>query len=123
MRSSFPTVAAYDSVPNGVLPPNDPKAILSQEVLFRLKCQRFVEIIRSRATMDAIQYAQINLKPKNHKQRELIKEITTLIAYEDPSTSQSSYLLRQERLDSLAEQVHDVILGKILHLLIVYSGS
>lgn len=116
IKNYFPKVAAHELIPNGVLPTDDFEAIQLQNILFEMRCQQFIEIIRSPSSnvLEAIQYAQNYLKPINAESKELVKEVTALIAYEDPYVSQSSHLLSQERRDKLAEQVNTIILGKII---------
>lgn len=84
-------------------------------VLFKLKCQRFIEIIRSAtptSSMEALRYAQTYLKPNHGIFKEKVNEVTALIAYADPHQSHSKHLLTQERRDQLAIEVNHVLLGK-----------
>ncbi|CEP14440.1 hypothetical protein [Parasitella parasitica] len=113
IKKHFPILAAQDLIPNGIPPPNNRLEVAElQDVLFQLKCQRFVEIIRtSSSTIEAIRYAQTHLKPINSRSKEQVKEVTALIAYADPRQSQSSHLLGQDRREQLAERVDRVLLG------------
>ncbi|KAG2214711.1 hypothetical protein INT46_000930 [Mucor plumbeus] len=106
IKKHFPILAAQDLIPNGIPPPNNRVEVAElQDILFQLKCQRFIEIIRtSSSTIDAIRYAQTHLKPTNNKSKEQVKEVTALIAYADPRQSQSSHLLGQQRREQLASQ-------------------
>lgn len=113
IKTHFPALAAYDLISNSIPPLTDPLATDLQDILVRLRCQRFVEIIRtSSSTLEAIRYAQSHLKPTNSIAKERVKEVTALIAYVDPHQSQSSYLLSQQRRDDLAAQVNHAVLGK-----------
>ncbi|CAO3632303.1 unnamed protein product [Mucor fragilis] len=114
IKRHFPVLAAQDLIPNGIPPPNSRAEVAEQQdVLFQLKCQRFIEIIRtSSSTIDAIRYAQIHLKPTNSRSKEQVKEVTALIAYADPRQSQSSHLLGQQRREQLASQVNQILLAQ-----------
>ncbi|CEG68945.1 hypothetical protein RMATCC62417_05103 [Rhizopus microsporus] len=82
-----------------------------QHISFRLRCQHFIEIIRSGSEMEAILYAQKYLKPVRHEFKEQVREVTSLIAYSDPFQSQSKHLMSQQRRDRLAHEVNCAILG------------
>ncbi|CEG79782.1 hypothetical protein RMATCC62417_14209 [Rhizopus microsporus] len=82
-----------------------------QHISFRLRCQHFIEIIRSGSEMEAILYAQKYLKPVKHEFKEQVREVTSLIAYSDPFQSQSKHLMSQQRRDKLAHEVNCAILG------------
>ncbi|KAL7309045.1 hypothetical protein PS15m_011172 [Mucor circinelloides] len=114
IKRHFPILAAQDLIPNGVPPPNNRAEIAElQDVLFQLKCQRFIEIIRtSSSTIDAIRYAQTHLRPTNSRSKEQVKEVTALIAYADPRQSQSSHLLSQQRREQLASRVNQILLAQ-----------
>lgn len=112
IKKYFPSFAAYDVVPNGIPPPNDPEAEALHMVLFKLKCQRFVEIIRSSTAMEALRYAQTHLKAPQDALKEKVNEVTALIAYADPHQSRSKHLLSQERRDELAMEVNEVLLAQ-----------
>ncbi|ORE22295.1 hypothetical protein BCV71DRAFT_172055 [Rhizopus microsporus] len=86
-----------------------------QHISFRLRCQHFIEIIRSGSEMEAILYAQKYLKPVRHEFKEQVREVTSLIAYSDPFQSQSKHLMSQQRRDRLAHEVNCAILD--LHCL------
>ncbi|GAA5815734.1 hypothetical protein MFLAVUS_009248 [Mucor flavus] len=114
IKTHFPVLASLDNVPNSK-PPNDLEAIKLHTVLFKLKCQRFIEIIRSTtpsSELEAIRYAQTHLKATNSELKEKVKEVTALIAYADPHQSQSKHLLTQERREQLAKEVNDVLLAQ-----------
>lgn len=119
IKKHFPALAAQDLVPNSPTPVNDPEAAQLHTVLFKLKCQRFIEIIRSTTAsseLEAIRYAQTHLKATNTELKEKVKEVTALIAYADPQQSQSKHLLTQERREQLAKEVNNVLLGKYICL-------
>ncbi|KAI9277879.1 CTLH/CRA C-terminal to lish motif domain-containing protein [Sporodiniella umbellata] len=82
----------------------------SVTTLFKLRCQHFVEIIRSGSELDAICYAQKHLNPARHDLKEQVREVTALIAYEDPQQSQSKHLMSYERRQLLAKEVNSIVL-------------
>ncbi|OBZ91283.1 Glucose-induced degradation protein 8 [Choanephora cucurbitarum] len=101
IQQYFPSLT-QDSIPS------------SEHVLFKLKCQQFIEIIRSScptSELEAIRYAQMHLKPIHSRDKELVKEVTALIAYTDPYKSQSKYLLTQERREQLASELNYTLLA------------
>lgn len=109
IHQHFPVLAAHD-----ILPPQDTaEAKQWHMILFKLKCQRFIEIIKTSSELEAIRYAQLHLKPANNPWKESqVKEVTALIAYVDPYQSQSKHLLSQERRDQLAKEVNHVLLAQ-----------
>lgn len=109
INKHFPVLAAQDNLqPNG-----SAEATKLHMILFKLKCQRFIEIIKSSSELEAIRYAQIHLKPTNNQLKEnQVKEVTALIAYVDPYQSQSKHLLTQERRQQLAKEVNHVLLAQ-----------
>ncbi|KAG2207499.1 hypothetical protein INT47_004247 [Mucor saturninus] len=109
INQHFPVLAAQD-----ILQPHDtPEATKLHMILFKLKCQRFIEIIKTSSELEAIRYAQLHLKPANNPWKESqVKEVTALIAYVDPYQSQSKHLLTQERRQQLAKEVNHVLLAQ-----------
>ncbi|KAI9493760.1 CTLH/CRA C-terminal to lish motif domain-containing protein [Zychaea mexicana] len=82
-----------------------------QYILFKLRCQQFVEIVRSSDEVEAIRFAQTHLRPNNKEFQDLTNEVASLIAYRDPHNSKSSHLLSQERRLQLADEVNTVVLS------------
>ncbi|KAG0171425.1 hypothetical protein DFQ28_008567 [Apophysomyces sp. BC1034] len=87
----------------------------SNETLFKLRCQQFVEIVRSCSELEAIHFAQDYLKPMHAIYPEQTIEVTSLIAYPDPLNSRARYLLSQERRQQLADEVNRMVLD-VCHL-------
>lgn len=112
----FPALAAYDT--------QDPmKLEIEQQsnqhidtdlqyIIFKLRCQQFIEIVRTSSEIEAIQFAQTHLKPMHKDYRDLTNEVASLIAYPDPHNASCSHLLSQERRRQLADEVNKVVLGK-----------
>ncbi|KAI8993422.1 CTLH/CRA C-terminal to lish motif domain-containing protein [Pilobolus umbonatus] len=110
----FPTLAAIDISSSALSSANDTLAVDLHLILFKLKCQRFIEIIRSSSPsseIEAIRYAQTHLKATNNLLKEKVKEVTALIAYANPHESQFKYLLSQERREILANEVNLALLA------------
>ncbi|KAG1472322.1 hypothetical protein G6F56_001602 [Rhizopus delemar] len=84
----------------------------SETVLFKLRCQHFIEIIRSGLELDAICYAQKYLNPTQQDLKEQVRQVTALIAYKDPLQSQSRHLMLPERRLVLAKEVNSSLLSK-----------
>ena len=114
----FPALAAYDT--------QDPmKLEIEQQnnhsidtdlqyIIFKLRCQQFIEIVRTSNEMEAIQFAQTHLKPMHKDYHDLTKQVASLIAYPNPHNDAScSHLLSQERRRQLADEVNKVVLGNI----------
>ncbi|CAO3600060.1 unnamed protein product [Absidia cylindrospora] len=89
----------------------DNEKIWADRVLFKLKCQQFVEIIRSSSEVEAIRYAQQNLQPMNEDYQDMITEVASLIAYTNPGQSNQAHLLSQDRRRQLADEVNGIILA------------
>ncbi|KAI8063827.1 CTLH/CRA C-terminal to lish motif domain-containing protein [Gongronella butleri] len=81
------------------------------KVMFKLRCQQFIEIVRSASEVDAIQYARQHLKPIHKDYQEMITEVASLIAYNDPEKSNQAHLLSQDRRRKLADEVNRVVLA------------
>ncbi|KAF7730056.1 Ran-binding protein 9 [Apophysomyces ossiformis] len=82
----------------------------SHKTMFKLRCQEFIEIVRSCSIIQAIEFAQRHIKPMHSLYPEETIEVSSLIAYPDPFHSCSRYLLSQDRRQHLADEVNRVIL-------------
>ena len=117
INEHFPTLAMHDpqqSHPESMAIENDKQNVSQlQRILFKLRCQQFVEIVRSsKKAEQAIGFAQTHLRPQHKEFQELTNEVASLIAYRDPHNSNSSYLLSQERRLQLADEVNTIVLCK-----------
>lgn len=81
-------------------------------VLFKLRCQHFIEIVRSSNEVEAIRYAHQYLRPLQNLYQDMITEVASLIAYAKPEQSNQAHLLSQDRRQQLAEEVNCIALGK-----------
>lgn len=87
----------------------------TSRVLFKLRCQQFIEIVRSATEVEAIRYAQQYLRPMHKEYHPMITEVASLIAYADPEQSNQAHLLSQDRRRQLADEVNCIVLGKKLY--------
>ncbi|KAL1934922.1 hypothetical protein VTP01DRAFT_4062 [Rhizomucor pusillus] len=113
----FPSLAAQD--PNAP-PTPEPRVIEHNSsidpshlryILFKLRCQQFIEIIRSSDSVQAIEFAKMYLRPQHKDHQHLRDEVSVLIAYSSPEESNYRHLLNQERRQELADQVNTVVLA------------
>lgn len=81
-------------------------------ILHKLRCQQFVETLRTSGEMKAIQFAQHYLRPHHPVYRELTDSVTCLIAYENFENDITKDITSQARRDKMADQVNEMILGK-----------
>lgn len=109
----FPALAAYDTQDPMKLEIEQQKKIDTdlQYIIFKLRCQQFIEIVRTSSEIEAIQFAQAHLKPMHKDYRDLTNEVASLIAYPDPHNASCSHLLSQERRRQLADEVNKVVLA------------
>lgn len=91
------------------LPSTLPK---SHYVLYKLRCQQFIETLRTSGDLQAIQFAQYYLRPCSKIYPDLTNSVTTLIAYQNLEHEKNNDLLSQERRDSIADEVNEMLLGK-----------
>ncbi|KAJ2958211.1 hypothetical protein NQZ79_g6173 [Umbelopsis isabellina] len=97
--------------------------ITSRKVLFRLNCQRFIEIVRSGETLDALKFAQTTLRSMSSElssngtpeEVEALSSISSLIAYQNPSESPVGKYLEQAYRDETAEITNNAVLA-LAHL-------
>ncbi|ORX58847.1 hypothetical protein DM01DRAFT_1381498 [Hesseltinella vesiculosa] len=85
----------------------------ASKVMFKLRCQQFIEIIRSSNEVEAIQYARQHLKymSKDKEYQEMVTEVASLIAYDEPQHSNQAHLLSQDRRRQLADEVNGIVLA------------
>ncbi|CAO3591755.1 unnamed protein product [Absidia cylindrospora] len=90
---------------------NDEETARTSRVLFKLRCQQFIEIVRSATEVEAIRYAQQYLRPMHKEYHAMITEVASLIAYADPEQSNQAHLLSQDRRRQLADEVNCIVLA------------
>ncbi|ORZ20767.1 CTLH/CRA C-terminal to lish motif domain-domain-containing protein [Absidia repens] len=89
----------------------DEETARTSRVLFKLRCQQFIEIVRSATEVEAIRYAQQYLRPMHKEYHAMITEVASLIAYADPEQSNQAHLLSQDRRRQLADEVNCIVLA------------
>jgi len=98
-----------------------PTAASSRKVLFRLNCQRFIEIVRLGETLEALKFAQTTLRAiKNDlsingtpEEIETLSAISSLIAYQNPDQSPIAKYLDQSFRDETADIVNNAVLALV----------
>jgi hypothetical protein len=85
----------------------------SHYTLYKLRCQQFIEALRASGEAEAIQFGKYYLRPYHKFYPELTNSVTPLIAYENLENENVKDLLSQERRDSIADEVNEMILGKL----------
>ncbi|KAI7863654.1 CTLH/CRA C-terminal to lish motif domain-containing protein [Spinellus fusiger] len=81
-----------------------------ETLMYKLTCQQFIEILRSRSEIEAVEFAHQHLRSDHKLHKTMTAEVASLIAYKDPNASISNHLLGEERRVVLAEQVNKAIL-------------
>ena len=109
METHFPDlITAYNNYT-----PNDAQALLLHSTLYKLRCQQFIETLRTSGDIKAVQFAQKYIRPWRKMYPDITNNVLILIAYHDLENENTRELLSQERRDKMAEQVNKIILGKI----------
>ncbi|KAI9481505.1 MAG: CTLH/CRA C-terminal to lish motif domain-containing protein [Benjaminiella poitrasii] len=112
IETHFPNlIRSYDTI-NRLDPFSSPVESLpkSHYILYKLRCQQFVEILRMSGDIQAIQFAQNHLRPCSRVYTELTNSVTTLIAYANLENEKTKSLLSQERRDLIADEVNEILL-------------
>jgi len=85
-----------------------------RDVVFVLRCQKFIELMRNSSPSEAVTYAQRELAEFQYFGDEYNKTLTNilaLLAYENPHDSPVAYLLDPKRRFTVAEALNGAILG------------
>ncbi|CAO3618402.1 unnamed protein product [Mucor fragilis] len=75
--------------------------------IYKLRCQQFVETLRSSGPIEAIQFAKFYFRPCSKIYKELTDDATSLIAYTDLESHDRS---GQRHRDKIADEVNEMIL-------------
>ncbi|KAI8368038.1 CTLH/CRA C-terminal to lish motif domain-containing protein [Blakeslea trispora] len=78
--------------------------------LYELRCQQFIETLRTQGDIKAVQFAQEHIRPWRKVYPDITNNVLILIAYHDLENENTRELLSQERRDKMAEQVNKTIL-------------
>ncbi|OBZ87016.1 hypothetical protein A0J61_04938, partial [Choanephora cucurbitarum] len=107
METHFPDlITAYNNYT-----PNDAQAHLLHSTLYKLRCQQFIETLRTSGDIKAVQFAQKYIRPWRKMYPDITNNVLILIAYHDLENENTRELLSQERRDKMAEQVNKIILA------------
>jgi hypothetical protein len=81
------------------------------ELYFRLGCQHFVELVRTRCPENALLFAQQTLASygTDSGNMDVLQDITVLLAYEDPERSPNGALMAPEKRELLAADLNIVL--------------
>jgi hypothetical protein len=131
MSSCSPCLELHYSIQSGDIPKAfdllkqhfpvliSPADASSRKVLFRLNCQRFIEIVRLGETLEALKFAQTTLRALSNdlsingtpEEIETLSTISSLIAYQNPDQSPIAKYLDQSYRDNTADIVNNAVLG------------
>lgn len=81
----------------------------SHYTIYKLRCQQFVETLKTSGPIEAIQFAKFYFRPCSKIYAELTNNATSLIAYTDLENHDRS---SQHHRDKIADEVNEMILGK-----------
>lgn len=94
----------------------------SHYILYKLRCQQFVETLRFSGDMEAIAFAQRYLRPSYNFYTDYMNNIAVLMAYKDVENDTTKELFGQPRRDTIADEVNEMILG-IINLSLPFTFS
>ncbi|XP_024404230.1 uncharacterized protein [Physcomitrium patens] len=91
-----------------------PEVLLSQpSVLYRLKCQKFIEMIRGgddEATMTFGRTELSELDAESEEDKQHYREVISLLAYPHPEISPLRHLIQPSRREAVADSLNQAIL-------------
>ncbi|GAA5804684.1 hypothetical protein HPULCUR_010187 [Helicostylum pulchrum] len=82
----------------------------SHYILYKLRCQQFIETLRSSGDMEAIAFAQRYLRPCYEYYADYMNNVAVLMAYKDLENDTTRDLFGQPRRDTIADEVNEMIL-------------
>ena len=80
------------------------------DVLFKLKCQRFVESIRAETLQESMAYCLAELQRPPAGEEDTVNEVLSLLAYPEPLTSPAAHVLLPARRHGVADQLNKALL-------------
>ncbi|KAL0482807.1 Ran-binding protein [Acrasis kona] len=104
---------------NPVSVPFNADLVTPQNILFRIHCQTFIEIIKNGDLLTAIEWARVNLgsymndQTLSSTEEKLFLDTVGLLAYETAVDSPSSYLLQDDKRSELSQDVNKLILKSL----------
>ncbi|GJQ08605.1 hypothetical protein GpartN1_g396.t1 [Galdieria partita] len=92
-----------------------PSVCHNKKVVFQLLCQKFVELIRKGRVDKAVELGKTQLMElatceNDPENASYLSEISSLLAYEDPTNSPASYLLDCSKREAVAQMLNDAFL-------------
>ncbi|GAM23411.1 hypothetical protein SAMD00019534_065860 [Acytostelium subglobosum LB1] len=84
-----------------------------RDILFKLHCQKFIEMIKSEPIEDTMAFGQKELyrfAQESEEYESSLREVFSLIAYQDPYTSPVSHLLHIERREPIVNDLNCALL-------------
>lgn len=81
-------------------------------ILFQLNCNKFIQLIKQSEIDDAIKFGQSLRAQFSHLQRsqEFLNDIFSLLAYEDPAESEFGFLLKDDEILKVSDELNGEIL-------------
>ncbi|KAL7328590.1 hypothetical protein PS15p_206837 [Mucor circinelloides] len=112
IEKHFPNlIRIYNTINRMETTPEDKSTLpKSHCIIYKLRCQQFVETLRSSGPIEAIQFAKFYFRFCSKIYKELTHDATSLIAYTDLESHDRS---SQRHRDKIADEVNEMILGKL----------
>ncbi|CAM9011063.1 unnamed protein product [Wickerhamomyces anomalus] len=87
----------------------------NEEILFKLNCNEFIQLIKKAKIDEAIEFGQ-SLRSKyseNSKFQEFLNDIFSLLAFENPKESEFGYLLNDDEILKISDELNSEILKSL----------
>ncbi|KAL7313236.1 hypothetical protein PS15m_007006 [Mucor circinelloides] len=109
IEKHFPNlIRIYNTINRMETTPEDKSTLpKSHCIIYKLRCQQFVETLRSSGPIEAIQFAKFYFRFCSKIYKELTHDATSLIAYTDLESHDRS---SQRHRDKIADEVNEMIL-------------
>ncbi|GAN06815.1 hypothetical protein MAM1_0136d06305 [Mucor ambiguus] len=109
IEKHFPNlIRAYNTINRMEAALQDSSALpKSHCTIYKLRCQQFVETLRSSGPIEAIQFAKFYFRPCSKLYKELTDDATSLIAYTDLESHDRA---SQRHRDKIADEVNQMVL-------------
>lgn len=87
----------------------------NEEILFKLNCNKFIQLIKKAKIDEAIEFGQ-SLRSRyseNSKFQEFLNDIFSLLAFENPKESEFGYLLNDDEILKISDELNSEILKSL----------
>lgn len=87
----------------------------NEEILFKLNCNKFIQLIKKTQIDEAIEFGQ-SLRSKyseNSRFQEFLNDIFSLLAFENPKESEFGYLLNDDEILKISDELNSEILKSL----------